>query len=401
MEITGINAVTVEGNFEWPLIKIETDEGISGYGEVRDHSLGHVHKEAFYADTAAALALDLEPVLLGKDPTNIIGRVEELRPYGGRGRLGGGVSAIEMALFDIAGKRHGVPAYQLLGGKYRDEIRVYVDCRAGQPVTDSAESYRLDANDYAPEDYAAHAKRREAQGFDFLKFDLDPRVAKDVTGKAGIRGTQLTAAGLEYLEDVVAAIRGSVSSDTDIGFDCAAMQRVSVADAIKFGRILDEYNTAIYEDAVSDGDVTGWTELSEAIDTPTITGEDLFGVDGFRELIRNDAIDIVGPDLLTAGGIRETVRISDFANQHGIPANLHFAASPVGFMASIHAAAAIPDLMAVEFHAVGVPWWSDLVERPDTLFEDGYATVPDAPGLGIEFDNGVVAEHALEGRSFE
>ncbi|MFB6137134.1 MAG: mandelate racemase/muconate lactonizing enzyme family protein [Halobacteriaceae archaeon] len=394
MEITGITGVTVLGNFEWPLIRVDTDEGISGYGEVRDHSRGHVHREAYCADDPLSLALDLEEVVVGEDPRNVTGLMETLRPYGGRGRLGGGVSAIEMACFDVAGKYHDAPASQLLGGRYRDEVRVYVDCRAGRPVTDSRTSYALDGNDYAPADYAAHADQRERQGFDFLKFDLDPRAAEQVTGDVGVREQRLTAAGLAYLEDVVSAIRDAVSPATDLGFDCAAMADLPVEDAVRFGRVLDDYDVTAYEDATRDDDVSGWAEITAAIDTPTITGEDRFGVEGFRELVRRDAVDLVGPDLLTAGGIRETVRIADHANQHGMPANLHFAASPVGFMASVHAAAAVPDLLALEFHAVGTPWWADLVETPDTLIQDGVAAVPDAPGLGVDLDEAVVREHA-------
>jgi L-alanine-DL-glutamate epimerase-like enolase superfamily enzyme len=402
MEITGISAVNVDGNFEWPLIRIDTDEGIAGYGEVRDHGRPYEkgrHAESFYVDDPKDLALDLGPELIGEDPTNVIGRFEDIRGFGGWGRLGGGISGVEMALFDIAGKHFDVPAYQLLGGKYRDEVRIYCDCRAGEPVTDSAVSYKLTENDYTPEGYAEHAAQREAEGFDFLKFDLDPRALEQVSGGAGVRGDHLTEAGLEYLEDVVDALRGAVDKDTDIGFDCASMRSLSIEDAIRFGKVLDDYGISAYEDVTPDRDVSGWTEITEAIQTPTITGEDLYTLDGFRELIRNEAIDLVGPDLLTAGGIRETARIGDFANQHGMPANLHFAASPVGFMASVHSAAAIPNLLAMEFHAIGVPWWGDLVEE-GPLFEDGYAEIPDRPGLGVTPNEDAIVEHAKVGETY-
>ena len=402
MEITGIDAVTVDGNFLWPLIRVETDAGIHGIGEVRDHGKPNPtdrHSEVAYLDRPDELALQLERHLIGKDPRNIVRRFEDIRRYGGWGRMGGGVSAIEMALFDLVGKDLGVPAWQLLGGNYRDEVRVYVDCRAGNPVADSAVDYGIEENDYSPEAYAEHAAQREAEGFDFVKFDLAPQAAEGVTGEVGVRGTHLTAAGLAYLEDVVSSIRSAISPDTDLGFDCASVRNVQPADVRRLGQVLDAYDVSAYEDARPDRDVAGWEKLTDAIETPTITGEDLYTLDGFRELIRREAVDLVGPDLLTAGGIRETVRIGDFANQHGIAANLHFAGSPVGFMASLHAAAAIPDVLALEFHAIGVPWWEDLVEE-DELFKNGYATVPDRPGLGVTLDHAMIEEHSVNGKSF-
>ncbi len=402
MELTGISSVTVDGNFEWPLIRLETDTGIVGYGEVRDHGRPATptrHPEAFYAENPASLALDLESELVGKDPTNIVQRFEELRRFGGWGRRGGGVSAVEMALFDVVGKHLGVPAYQLLGGNYRDEIRVYCDCRAGQPVADAAVDYGLEANDYSAEGYADHAKRREDEGFDFLKFDLSPQTCEVATGEVGVRDGNLTKAGLAYLEDVVASLRDALRPSTDLGFDCAGFRGLSTTDAIRFGRVLDQYGITAYEDAVDDTDVAAWEALTGAIDTPTITGEDLYTVDGFRELIRREAVDLVGPDLLTAGGIRETVRIGEFAGHHGIRSNLHFAGSPIGFMASVHAASAIPELVAVEFHAVGVPWWADLLED-GPLFEAGRAPVPDRPGLGVTPNEEAIREHAIDTGSY-
>ncbi|WP_436923924.1 mandelate racemase/muconate lactonizing enzyme family protein [Halosimplex amylolyticum] len=395
MEITGISAVLVEGNFDWPLVRVETDEGVTGYGEVRDHGRGQFDPaETFYVDDPLDLALALEPELVGEDPTNVAERFEAIRRYGGWGRAGGGVSGVEMALWDAYGKSVGEPVWKLLGGKYRDDVRVYCDCRAGEPVADSATDYALDANDYTPEGYADHAAQREAEGFDFLKFDLMPSALEHVTGEAGVRDGNVTKAGLDYVEEVTASIREAVSADTDVGFDCYELSRFPVSDAVRFAERLDGYDLAVVEDVVPDDDVSGWSRVTDAVATPTITGEDLYTVDGFRPLIESGAVDVVGPDLLTAGGIRETKRICTFANQHGMPANLHFAGSPVGFAASVHAAAAVEDLLGLEFHAVGVPWWGDLVE--ESLFADGRAPVPEDPGLGVTLDEDAIFAHARE-----
>lgn len=399
MEITGLSGVTVDGNFEWPLVRIETDEGITGYGEVRDH--GHNgHGETLYAGSGLDLAIKLESVLLGRDPTDVVGLFEDIRHYGGWGRLGGGVSGIEMALWDIKGKHLGVPVYELLGGAYRKEIRVYCDCRAGNPVVDSGTDYAYDGNDYTPEGYAEHAEQRQSEGYDFLKFDVEPYACESATDEVGVRSESLTRAGLNYMVDVVAAVRDAVDDDVDVGFDCIRTSHLPLADAISFGKAIEEYDLTCIEDLRPDDDVVGWRTLTERVDVPTITGEDLYTRRGFRNIIKAEALDIVGPDLLTAGGIRETVRIADFANAHGMPANLHFAASPIGFAASLQAAAAIENLMAVEFHAVGVPWWADLV-KGGPLFDDGYAPVPTGPGLGIELDHDAIREHSVDGTGFD
>jgi gluconate/galactonate dehydratase len=398
MEIIGIQTVVVEGNFDWPLIRIDTDAGVSGYGEIRDavRPYEEWHPELAYVDDPTALVHDLEPHVIGMNPTDVRSVVDAIRPYGGWGRLGGGVSAIEMACWDITGKDLGVPVWQLIGGKGRDEVRVYCDCRAGHPVADSATDYALDGNDYTPAGYAEHAEQREREGFDSLKFDLNPGALEHVDGTHGLRNGSLTRAGLDYLVEVVEAVRGAVAPDTDVGFDCFSMRDLPLADAIRFARAVEEYDLAYLEDIRHDDDLEGWRELTARTDTPTMTGEDLYTVDSFRALVSDGAVRLVGPDLLTVGGIRETVRVAEFAGHHGLQTSLHFAASPVGFVASLHAAAAIEDLLGLEFHAVGVPWWGDLVESPDPLFEDGYATVPEAPGLGVELDESVVRAHATD-----
>ena len=400
MEITGIQTVVVDGNFEWPLVRVETDAGISGYGEVRDHLRGYGHDETHYVRDPGALAEELESVLVGRDPTAVVERFEDLRPYGGPGRLGGGVSGVEIALWDITGKHLGVPVADLLGRR-RDSVRVYCDAHAGHPIADSAVDYRPDGENYAPEAYAEHAEAVEAKGYDFLKFDLTPEACEPVTGRAGTRSGRLTEAGLQYLVDVVAAVREVLDPETDLGFDCAGLSGLTVTDAVRFGRAVDQFHLACLEDLRPHDDVEGWSRVTEAIETPTICGEDTYAREGFGDFVREEALNLVGPDLLTAGGIFETVRIAEAAGLHGMGTNLHFAGSPVGFAASVHAGAAIDDLLAVEFHAVGTPWWEDLVADGDSLIRDGQAAVPDAPGLGIELDHERVAEYAIDGDSFE
>ena len=401
MEITDVGAVTVEGNFYWPIIKIETDEGIVGYGEGREH--GRLQYSPYIEDPTAQL-MGLREYLVGKDPTNVIRRFEEIRRYGieePRGVLVAGVCATETALWDILGKHAGLPVYKLLGGSYRDEIRIYCDCRAGNPITEVMVGYGLDDNDYAPEDYAEHAALREQEdGFDFIKFDLDPRASEQVRGQAGVRAGHLTRAGLEYMVDVVTAIRDRIRPDTDLALDMSSMNSLSQNDALRFCEAMDDFDLAYIEDIRPNDAVDEWAEITRRIKTPTNTGEFLFTVEGFRDLIRNEAIRVPHADLGTSGGLHETLKIAELADAHDLRMALHWAGSPVGQVAGLHLAAAMPNLVALEHHAIGVDWWDDLLVRDEPVIQDGYAAVPEEPGIGIELDVDVLREKMISEENF-
>jgi L-alanine-DL-glutamate epimerase-like enolase superfamily enzyme len=139
-------------------------------------------------------------------------------------------------------------------------------------------------------------------------------------------------------------------------------------------------------------------QITNAINVPTLTGEDIYCLPGFRDLIDQHAVDMVHPDLATAGGILETKKIGDYAQEHGVPMAMHFAGSPISFFANIHCAAATENFVALEHHAVDLPWWEDLVIGPDKpLHSQGYARVPDTPGLGVELNLDVVKQHLMRG----
>jgi len=391
VKITDIRVAVVEGNFYWPLVRVETDEGISGYGEVRDHSC------AYYDEKMRRLALDLKPFLLGEDPTNIERVFRKIRVFGGPGRQGGGVSGVEMALWDIFGKALGVPVWRLLGGRYRERVRIYCDCHAGKPIRNSAQDYALDAENYTPEAYAGNAKEIKRLGFTLLKFDIGAHVGGLVPG--GYYHGHVTSAGIAYEVSIVKALREAVGWETELALDCV---QGTVEAAIRFGQAVEPYGLSWIEDLLwgEERHLEAFKEITRRVNVPTLTGEDLYLREGFRRFIEEGAIRIPAPDMATAGGILETKRIADLADLHGLEVAPHFAGSPVCMMANVHAAAAMPNLVAVEFHAVGVPWWDSLVkgvEKP--LIKDGYIQVPDKPGLGIELDEQAVRKHLREGET--
>ncbi len=373
LRITDLRMAVVASNYDYPILRIDTNQGVYGIGEVRDAG----HKED---------ALRFKSLLLGQDPTNVDLIFSRISRYGGPEREAGGVSGIEMALWDLTGKIYGVPVYQFMGGKHRDCIRIYADTPPPREPT--------------PGGYAARVKQRVDSGISFVKFDMGIEIFRKVGLRGGLSGTRLTDAGIAYFCSIVEAVRSAVGPEVPLGID--HFGPLSVGDCIRLGRALEPYSLSWLEDMLPDTNVEGLREITEAITTPTMNGEALFLLDGFRALIDRRAVRIIQPDLATAGGIRETKRIADYAARQQIPTVLHFAGSPISFMANLHAAAAISTFLCLEHHALDIPWWKDLVVGlPDPLIVDGYAAVPETPGLGVDLNLEVIAGHLRQPGLFE
>ena len=370
-------AVVTRAPFRCPLIRIDTNQDISGYGEVRDGA-------------SERYALMLKSRLLRQNPCNVERIFKRIKQFGHHGRQGGGVSGVEMALWDLAGKAYGVPVYQMLGGRYRDRVRLYAD---------------------TPDGNVSGLKKRFDQGFTFLKMDCGIRRLLGVPGALTYptRGTnwrgkhpfasiQLSDKGAALMAECFAEAREAVGWEVPIASD--HFGHISVNSCIKLGKALQPYQLAWLEDMVPWEYTEMLKEIKNAIDVPLLTGEDIYMLDGFKPLIDGRAVDMVHPDLATAGGILETKKIGDYAEQHGIAMAMHFAGTPVSFMANVHCAAATENFVALEHHSVDIDWWEDMVtgvEKP--LHVDGFARVPEGPGLGIELDLDVVKERL--GRSQE
>ena len=378
LKITDMRMAVVCSNYDYPIIRIDTNQGIYGIGEVRDAG----HKEN---------ALQYKSMLLGQNPCNVDMIFRAIKRYGGSGREGGGVSGIEIALWDLIGKVYGAPCYQFLGGKYRDKIRLYADTPAPKELT--------------PEGYAERVLGRKEMGLTFIKFDVGIHVLRGYVegGVAGSQtkyeyglgrryvargsgsGAQLTDKGIARFAEIVAAVREAVGWEMPLAVD--HFGPITVKDGIRLGHALEPYCLAWMEDIIPWWDVEGNRQVTRAINVPTLNGEDIYLLDGWREMIEERAIDIIQPDLLTAGGMLETKRIADYAENYGLPTVLHFAGSPIAFMANLHCAAAIPSFVALENHALDLPFWNNLVTGlPENLIEDGYAPVPEKPGLGVDLN---------------
>ena len=378
LKITDMRMAVVCSNYDYPIIRIDTNQGVYGIGEVRDAG----HKEN---------ALQFKSMLLGQNPCNVDMIFRAIKHFGNWGREGGGVSGIEIALWDLIGKIYGVPCYQFLGGKYRDRIRLYADTPAPAEPT--------------PEGYAERVLSRKEMGLTFIKFDVGIHVLRGYvedgvvgtptkyeyglgrqwTARGTAVSTQLTDKGIARFVEIVSAVREAVGWETPLAVD--HFGAITVNDGIRLGRALEPYGLAWMEDIIPWWDVEGNLQITRAINVPTLNGEDIYLWDGWREMIEKRAIDIIQPDLLTAGGMLETKKIADYAERYGLPTVLHFAGSPIAFMANLHCAAAIPSFIALENHALDLPFWKDLVTGlPENLMEDGYVRVPEKPGLGVDLN---------------
>ncbi len=387
LKITDLRIAEIQGApMRVPLLRIDTNQGISGYGEVRDGG-------------SKRYALFLKSRLVGENPCNVEKVFKKIKQFGSHGRQGGGVSGVEMALWDLAGKAYDVPAYQLLGGAYRDRVRLYTD------TTQSKD----------PDEYARRLKERIDQGYTFLKMDLGIGLVRDVPGALTLplgfdwkaygqtehpfTSVQITDKGLDLMAGYVARVREVIGYEVPLASD--HFGHIGVNSCIRLGRALAPYQMAWLEDMVPWKYTDMWKEITRSIDVPTLTGEDIYLKEEFIKLIDERAVDMIHPDLASAGGLLETKKIGDYAEERGVAMAMHFAGSPVSFMANAHCAAATQNVVALEHHSVEVPWWEDLVTGPDKpLVKNGFVIVPDRPGLGIELNEEVVRAHLVPGEGY-
>lgn len=394
LEITDLRtAVVARAPMTCPLIRIDTNqEGLYGLGEVRDGA-------------SKTYALMLKSRLVGENPLDVDRLFRKIKQFGHHARQGGGVCAVEMALWDIVGKAHGVPVYQLLGGKFRDSIRIYADTN-------------LDPD---PAVTGRRLKKRMDEGYTFLKmdfmgFDARKNVIESLYGTMQLpshlsprevmrtqhmfTGIELTADEIARIVAYVAEVRRIIGIEIPLAAD--HFGHFGVNSLIRLGKALEPFHFAWLEDLIPWQYTDLWKRITEAIPMPTCTGEDIYLKEGFHELCRNHAVDIIHPDLATSGGIMETKKIGDIAQDYGIPMAMHFAGTPVSFMANVHCAAATENFLVLEHHSVDVPWWDRLVEGVDKpIVKDGFMKVPDAPGLGVTLNESVVREHLTDGQYFE
>ena len=363
LRITDLRIATILGHGYYPILRIDTNQGVYGLGEVRDGAS---------PDTA----LRLKHLLLGQNPCNVDYLFKMIANYGGDSREAGGVCGIEIALMDLVGKVYGIPCYQLLGGKYRDKVRLYGDTPA-------------------PDDADARGLRRggdEAQGARPHLHQVRPAAAalRADAGRAGRPGDRARILAVqavvrprprrrrphqpgrvELCVDITRAVREAVGDEISLCTDHFGEGFCTADEAIRIGHALEPFNLAWIEDPLPWTDIAGHKKVADALLTPVAAGEDWYAWDGFREAIETRAVDIIHPDMLSSGGLIETKRIADHAERFDIPTALHACCSPVGFMANVHLGAAIASLVAVEHHGLDLPFFREPRDRPRRRLHGG------------------------------
>ena len=391
LKITDLRVATVvkPGPSPCPIIRIDTNQGVYGLGEVRDGA-------------SSTYALFLKSRLMGQNPLELDRIFREIKQFGGHARQGGGVCAVEMALWDITGKVYNAPVYALFGGgKFRDKIRIYADT--------------TESND--PKIYAQRMKeRKEVMGLTWLKMDLGIEMIADTPGTVTnptdieqwkphqlphpLLAMEITDKGIAMLEEYVAAVRDAVGMEIPLSMD--HLGHLGVKSIIRLGKAYEKYNLSWMEDVIP----WNFTELLKQISlespTPILTGEDIYLKEPFQVLCENHAVGKIQPDLATSGGILETHKIGDMAEGYGVPMALHYAGTPIGCMASVHCAAATQNFLALENHSLDVPWWSSLVQEgvKTPIVNHGWIEVPDRPGLGVTLNEEVVRQHLAPGTGY-
>jgi L-alanine-DL-glutamate epimerase-like enolase superfamily enzyme len=350
------------------IIRIDTNQGISGFGEVRDWA-------------SPTYALMLKNRIIGENPCNIDKIFRKIKQFGHHARQGGGVCGIEMALFDLAGKAYGVPAYQLVGGKFRDKVLCYCD-------TDSVPDGKA---------MGERLKKRMERGFKFLKMDVGIGLLRDIPGTISappdmlttntvmhpFTGIQVTPKGVEFLVEYVRQVRDVIGYEVPLAVD--HFGHINLESCIRLGRALDPFTLAWYEDMIPWQFTDQYVRLSQSVATPICTGEDIYLKEGFKPLLESRGVAVIHPDLATSGGILETKKIGDMAQDYGVAMAMHFAGSPISFLANVHCAAATENFYVLENHSVDLEWWDDLLigeEKP--FIKNGFALVPEKPGLGFD-----------------
>lgn len=389
LRITDLRVATVKkpGPSPCTIIRVDTNQGVYGLGEVRDGA-------------SATYALFLKSRILGENPLNVTFLFEKIKQFGGDARQAGGVVAIEEALWDIAGKVYSVPIYQMLGGMFRDKMRIYADTEESKDVKVYAQRMKA---------------RKEEMGITWLKMDLGINMVEDtpgtVTRPSGLSrwestqlrhpfvATEVTDKGIEMLCAYVAAIREAVGMEIPLSMD--HLGHIGVNSAIRLGKAYERYNLSWIEDVIPWQYTDLLKHITNESPTPTLTGEDIYLKENFIKLCENHAVSKIHPDISTSGGILETHKIGNAAMEYGVPMAMHYAGLPIGAFASVHCAAATENFLACENHSLDVPWWQDLVEGVEKpIINKGFITVPDKPGLGITLNEEALKEHLLPGTGF-
>ena len=390
MKITDLKCAVIGDH---PVVRIVTDQGIDGWGEAESSKPYLKPHVLFY-----------KQYLLGQDPTDVERCMMRIRRMGAFKPWGAAVSAIEMALWDIAGKAAGVPVYKLLGGKVRDRVRCYNG------------GIRFPMKGFEPQDFAEDVQKMKElpEGFTLIKqaigfhhgtmMNAHPEWWHDEwrdAPRSPNRGL-MTEKGLNHMIRCVEAMKKVLGDEVGLALDCGPGWMLP--DAKRFAKAVEPYNIYWLEDLLTGDyvpwvDVDGFRDLTESTTTPIHTGEQMYLRNNFVQLIEKRAVSVIGPDPADMGGIAELKWVSEYADLHGILMAPHGTIDGlIGLAAHVQVGAAMPqNYIAFEYPVSKEPWWYDIIEGlPDPIVEKSFVKVWDTPGLGISFRVNEARKHLAD-----
>ena len=374
LKITDVRTAMVAVHGAQAHVRIYTDQGLIGQGESTDAAVG-----------TPALIRSFRPRLIGKDPLNVEAIWEELRRAGIFAGAQGGqyitaLSGLEIALWDLAGKALGLPVYQLMGGKFRDRVRIYCD-------TDMKDNL------------GAEAERKlawvEEAGFTAAKIDID-----DARDPARFDAVNRTASNGEIARMIreVRQVREKLPAAIDLAVDMHGFYDAPTGKRV--AQEMEGFHLLWLEEPVPPENIDAMAEIRRSSKTPICCGENLFLRWGFTELLERRAVDIIMPDIQKTGGLAESRKIANLAEAYYIPFAPHCVVSPVGTMASAHVCAAVPNFLVCEWHWVNrLDLWKNWVKEGE-IIDKGFIGIPDRPGIGVEMNDEVARRAQIPGTSW-
>ena len=383
MKITAVKTAATSGHGMHLWVRVETDEGITGTGEC-------VHGGV----QAIALIHELRPKLIGRDPFEIDAIFEDLRRRhvfdgGFAGALITALTGIEIALWDLKGKALNAPIYDLMGGKFRDKIRVYADCQV-EPAWTSTRSSR----------------------WSMVCWSAASQPSRSMWIWAHTPATSGAAAACPKIPSTTPPTNGSTRAWSSwwrwsrrrpariVAVAADVHTRLDVSSAIRLAKDLEQFHLLWLEEPVPPENIAAMREVKRATSTPICAGENLYLRHGFRDLIEQQAVDIIMPDIPKCGGLSECRKIANLAEIYYMPFAPHNVSSPIGTMASAHVCASVPNFLVLEFHWLHRDYWSTIIAEKEDIIKDGYITLSGRPGIGLELDEDVARQYQYPGTTW-
>ena len=371
LKITDVRTAQVNVHGPQTHVRIYTDQGIYGQGEATDAAVG-----------AASLIRGWRRMLVGRDPLNVEAIWERIRTLGIFSGAQGGqyitaLSGLEIALWDLAGKALELPVYQLMGGKFREKVRIYCDSDMEVPIGEESDR---------------KLPWIKAQGFTAMKIDLD-----DAMDPARFDSVNWTASNgeIDRMVKWVSHVRESIPANMDLA--CDMHGRYDAPTGKKVAKALEPFRLMWLEEPVPPDDIDAMADIRHSTSTPIACGENLYMRWGYREIFEKKAVDIIQPDFQKVGGLAEAQKVANMAQAYFIPVAPHCVVSPIGVMATAHACTTYPNFLACEWHWINhLDTWKTFVKEGEIII-DGHVTPTEKPGLGVEMDEDAAKKVQIPG----